>query len=77
MARSTLQAFINGTRQLLTVQLTVAVIAIALAAWTLSVTTTVLRERDRLQERVIQLEQAMSEGGVVVPQAPALRPHFC
>lgn len=72
MARSTLQALINGTRQLLTVQLAIAVIAIALSAWTLSVTTTVLRERDRLQERVIQLEQAMSEGGVVVPHAPAL-----
>jgi hypothetical protein len=72
MARSTLQALINGTRQLLSVQLVIAVIAIALAAWTLSVTTALLRERDRLQERVIQLEQAMSEGGVVVPEAPAL-----
>lgn len=72
MARSTLQALIDGTRQVLSVQLAIAVIAIALAAWTLSVTTTVLRERDRLQERVIQLEQAMSESGVVVPEAPAL-----
>jgi hypothetical protein len=72
MARSTLQALINGTRQLLSVQLAIAVIAIALAAWTLSVTTALLRERDRLQERVIQLEQAMSESGAVVPEAPAL-----
>jgi hypothetical protein len=72
MARSTLQALINGTRQLLSVQLVIAVVAIALAAWTLGVTTALLRERDRLQERVIQLEQAMSESGVVVPEAPAL-----
>lgn len=72
MARSTLQALVNGTRQLLSVQLVIALIAIALAAWTLSVTTALLRERDRLQERVIQLEQAMSESGVVVPEAPAL-----
>lgn len=72
MARSVLRSLVNGTRQLLTVQLFVAIITVALAGWTLAVTNTVIRDRDRLRDRVIQLEQAMASGGMVVPATPVL-----
>lgn len=71
MARSLLEALVRGTRQMLTVQLIAAVVAIALAGWTLGITTDVIRERDQLRERVIQLEAAMGSGGLVVPVKPA------
>jgi hypothetical protein len=71
MARSVLEAFVSGTRQVLTVQLIVSVAAIALAGWTLSVTSELIRERDRLRERVIQLEETMGASGIVVPETPA------
>lgn len=72
MARPVLRAFVSGTRQLLMAQLFVAILAVALAGWTLAVTTTVIRDRDRLRDRVIQLEQAMASGGMVVPATPVL-----
>lgn len=71
MARSLLEALVRGTRQLLTAQLIAAVGAVALAGWTLSVTSEVIRERDQLRERVIQLETAMGAQGIVVPAKPA------
>lgn len=71
MARSVFDAFVNGTRRVLTVQLIVSVTAIALAGWTLGVTSELLRERDRLRERVIQLEQTLGGNGIVVPETPA------
>ena len=67
MARSLLGAFVSGARTLLAVQLLLSVLAIALVGWTLGVTSGVIRERDLLRERVVQLESAMAERGMVVP----------
>ncbi|HYD87829.1 MAG TPA: hypothetical protein VEA80_10165 [Vitreimonas sp.] len=72
MKRPILSAFISGVRGMLSAQLFISVIAIALAAWTLTVTNGLIRERDRLRERVIQLETSMAERGVVAPPAPAV-----
>lgn len=72
MARSVLRSLVNGTRQLLTVQLFVAIGVVALAGWTLAITNTVIRDRDRLKDRVIQLEQAMASSGIVVPSTPVV-----
>ncbi|MFT3728030.1 MAG: hypothetical protein QM759_09425 [Terricaulis sp.] len=71
MARSLLDALVRGTRQMLTVQLIASVAAIALAGWTLAITNEVIRERDQLRARVIQLEAAMGSQGLVVPPKPA------
>jgi hypothetical protein len=71
MARSLLEALVRGTRQMLTAQLIASVGAIALAGWTLAITSDVIRERDQLRERVIQLETAMGAQGMVVPAKPA------
>jgi hypothetical protein len=67
MARSLLGSFVSGARGMLSAQLFVSVGAVALAGWTLAVTNQLIRERDLLQERVIQLEAAMAERGMVVP----------
>jgi hypothetical protein len=67
MARSLLRAFINGARGILSTQLFISVGAVALAGWTLAVTNQVMRERDLMRERVIQLEASMAERGIVVP----------
>jgi hypothetical protein len=71
MARSLLRSFVTGARQMLAAQLVVSIGAVALAGWTLNVTNDLIRERERLKERVIQLEQTMAEQGLVVPSAPA------
>lgn len=71
MARSLLEALVRGTRQMLTAQLIVSIGAVALAGWTLAITSDVIRERDQLRERVIQLETAMGAQGIVVPAKPA------
>jgi hypothetical protein len=71
MARSLLRSFVSGTRQMLTAQLIVSISAVALAGWTLGVTNDLIRERDRLKERVIQLEQSMGDQGIVVPSTTA------
>jgi len=67
MARSLIGDFVRAARSLLAVQVFIAVGAVALAGWTLAVTNQALRERDLLRERVIQLEAAMAERGIVVP----------
>jgi hypothetical protein len=72
MARSVLQSFVSGTRQMLGAQLFVSVGAVVLAGWTLGVTNDLIRERDRLQERVIQLEAEMGDHGIVVPSTQAV-----
>jgi hypothetical protein len=72
VARSLLGSFVSGARQVLTAQLFISVMAVALAGWTLAVTNEVLRERDRLRERVIQLEQTMAARGEMPPPAPAV-----
>lgn len=72
MVRSLLGSLVRGTRTLLGVQLFIAVGLIALAGWTLAVTTEIARERDRLRERVIQLETSYAERGLVVPPAPTV-----
>ncbi|MEZ5995471.1 MAG: hypothetical protein R3C25_06925 [Hyphomonadaceae bacterium] len=69
MANSILRSFVTGTRAMLTAQLFVSVGAVGLAGWTLGVTNDLIRERDRLQERVIQLEQAMAARGDIPPEA--------
>jgi hypothetical protein len=72
MARSLLQGFVTGTRALLAAQLIVCVGAVALAGWTLGVTSEVMRERNRLQERVIQLEETMAARGDIPPPPAAV-----
>jgi len=72
MARSLLGAFVGGTRQMLAVQLFVSLGAVGLAGWTLSVTNELIRERDRLQERVIELEETLAENDIVVPSTTAV-----
>lgn len=67
MKRSAIGAFVTGVRGMLSAQLFASIAAIALAGWTLTVTNEVIRERDRLRERIIQLETAMADRGVVVP----------
>ena len=73
MAQSPIGAFVSGARGLLTTQLFISVAAVALAGWTLAVTNQLVRERALLQERVIQLEAAMAERGMVVPPAQTVR----
>ncbi len=72
MAGSVLQSFVSGTRQVLAAQLFVSVGAVALAGWTLGVTNELIRERDRLRERIIQLEENMGSRGIVVPSTPTV-----
>ena len=72
MTGSLLRSFVSGTRQIITAQLFISIGAIALAGWTLGVTNELIRERDRLRERVIQLEQTMGGSGIVVPDTPAV-----
>ncbi|MBL8531075.1 MAG: hypothetical protein JNK94_05005 [Hyphomonadaceae bacterium] len=67
MARSLLGAFVGGTRQVLVAQLFISIAAVGLAGWTLAVTNDLIRERERLRERVIQLEQTIANTGAVVP----------
>jgi hypothetical protein len=67
VARSLLGAFVSGVRGVLSAQLFISVLAVALAGWTLAVTNQLIRERDLLRERVIQLESSMAERGMVVP----------
>ncbi len=72
MARSLLASFVGGTRQMLTLQLLVSIGTVGLAGWTLAITNDVIRERDRLRERVIQLEESLAGSGIIVPAIPAL-----
>ena len=72
MAGSMLRSFVSGTRQVLSAQLFVSIGAVALAGWTLGVTNELIRERDRLRERVIQLEEDMGSRGIVVPETPTV-----
>lgn len=72
MANSLIQSFITGTRAMLSAQLIVSVGAVALAGWTLGVTNELIRERDRLQERVIQLEETMAARGDIPPAPTAV-----
>jgi hypothetical protein len=71
MARSLLQDFVNGARQMLSVQLFLSIVVIALAGWTLSITNQAIRERDALRDRVVQLEQIMASRGEIPPEPPA------
>jgi hypothetical protein len=70
MARSLLQSFVSGTRQMLTLQLFVGVAAVALAGWTMGVTNDLIRERDALKARVGQLETEMVIRDIPLPAAP-------
>lgn len=67
MARSILKSFVSGTRQVLAAQLFISIGAVALAGWTLGVTNDLIRERDRLKERVIQLEATLAQSDIIVP----------
>lgn len=57
---------------MLSAQLFISVCAVALAAWTLGVTNELIRERDRLRERVIQLEETMAARGEMPPSPTAV-----
>lgn len=72
MARSLLGSFVTGARQLLAVQLFVSIGAVALAGWTLGITNDLIRERNRLRDRVIQLEETLASRGITVPATPAI-----
>lgn len=62
-----LSQFIKGARQVLAVQLVIAVAAVALGGWTLGVTSDLIRERERLRTRVAQLEETLVANDIVVP----------
>ncbi len=72
MARSLLQSFVSGTRQMLAVQLFISVGTVALAGYTATVTNRAIQERNRLSERVIQLEQTLGEADIVPPEATSI-----
>jgi len=72
MARSVIGALVSGTRGMLSAQLFASLAGIALAGWTLTITNELIRERERLRDRVVQLESSMAERGVVVPPTPAV-----
>jgi hypothetical protein len=72
VARSVLRSLVSGTRQMLAVQLFIGVVAVALAGWTLAITNDVMRERDRLRERVVLLESELGARGILVPDGPAV-----
>jgi hypothetical protein len=72
MAPSLLRTLISGTRQMLATQLFVSVLAVALVGWTLVVTNEVIRERDRLRERVVLLEEELAARGIVAPSGPSV-----
>ena len=67
MARSVLNRFVNGARQVMALQLIIAVGAVALGGWTLGLTNDLLRERERLRTRVVQLEETLVSNDIVVP----------
>lgn len=71
MARSLLRSLVGGTHRVLVAQLVASVGVVAVAGWTLGVTSDLIRQRDRLRERVLVLEQAMSAEGIVVPPSTA------
>jgi hypothetical protein len=72
MAQSLLRTLLSGTRQMLATQLFVSVLAVALVGWTLVVTNEVIRERDRLRERVVLLEEELAVRGIVAPSSPSV-----
>jgi hypothetical protein len=72
MAQSLLRTLLSGTRQMLAAQLFVSVLAVALVGWTLVVTNEVIRERDRLRERVVLLEEELAARRIVVPSGPSV-----
>lgn len=72
MARSILGSFVSGTRQVLVLQLFISIGAVALAGWTLGVTNDLIRERNRLKDRVVQLEQTLAASDIVVPPTAEL-----
>ncbi|GAM97710.1 hypothetical protein U91I_01337 [alpha proteobacterium U9-1i] len=67
MAKSVLGSFVSGTRQVLAVQLFISVGAVGLAGWTLGITNDLIRERDTLNTRVIQLEEELARNNIVPP----------
>lgn len=67
MTRPLLRDFVLGARQVVALQLIIAVIAVALSGWTLAVTADLMRERERLRMRVVQLEEALVTHDIVVP----------
>jgi hypothetical protein len=72
VARSLLSKFVSGTRQLLAAQLFVGVAAVALAGWSLGITNDLIRDRNRLRDRVIQLEETLAGRGITVPPHPTI-----
>ncbi|HRO03562.1 MAG TPA: hypothetical protein PLS69_08170, partial [Terricaulis sp.] len=64
-----LQRFVRGVRQVVVLQLIIALIAVALAGWTLGLTGELMRERESLRARVGQLEETLVSNDIVVPSA--------
>lgn len=71
MARSLLWTLVSGTRQMLAAQLFASIVAVALVGWTLVITSEAIQERDRLRDRVVQLEGELGARGIVPPAATA------
>lgn len=67
-----LGSLVRGARAVLTAQLLVGIFTVALAGWTLGITNELLRERDRLRTRVVQLEETMTSRGMVAPPPPPI-----
>lgn len=64
---SLLQAMLGSARRALALQVLLSVFAIALAAWTLSVTAGLLRERAKANDRIVQLEETLASNNIVPP----------
>lgn len=79
MARPLLNRFVRGVRQILALQLILAIGLVAMAGWTLGLTSELMIERDRQRTRIVQLEEALVANDIVVPstanvvEAPAQR----
>lgn len=67
MTRPLLNRFVRGARQVLALQLLLAIGLVAIAGWTLGVTSELMRERESMRSRIAQLEETLVGHDIVVP----------